>query len=320
MTRRTSAPSSNRTGRRPAPGFTLVELLVVIGIIVLLLALLSPMIARAYRNAERARVSADLNAISAALEAYKQDFNSYPVPSYNSTYGTATPTPSSGVAPQRPNPPTGAQLLCQALIGPCPKTDIRAGSQRPIQDGVDGAGFRVRRFPGVDGQMNTADDDLNSKAYPPYLETGRFKIGDPEDTSSTLTDPERYGLTFTILDRYRRAILYFPAHGKPNIRENNGFVGLQADRPLFWADDNPIEPNSPTQAALTLEKMRLFLGDTSKNGKIDGGEVAVFQGPYILWSTGPDETYGPIAGEAGDTNQLDAPDVDKCDDITNFRS
>ena len=66
---------------RPAKrrGFTLTEMLVVIGIIVLVLSIATPMIARAWRQGDRTRMAADLQAIATALEAYRQDHGSYPV-------------------------------------------------------------------------------------------------------------------------------------------------------------------------------------------------------------------------------------------------
>ncbi len=55
-------------------GFTLVEVLVTIGIIVLLISILLPMIISSIRTSERTKLKGDLNAIAMALEAYKQDF------------------------------------------------------------------------------------------------------------------------------------------------------------------------------------------------------------------------------------------------------
>src|SRR4051812_31455670 len=105
-----------KTGHAPksssSSGFTLVEMLVVIGIIVLLIGLLMPMISRAYRNAERAKVAGDMQAITTALEAYKQDMNQYP-PVVNNN---------------------GAQVLLQALLAP----------DSAAVDGADGFGFRPR--------------------------------------------------------------------------------------------------------------------------------------------------------------------------------
>ena len=81
----------------PRRGFTLMELLLVIGILVILAGILFPAITAAHRKAVRARTQADLQTIAVALEAYKADWGGYPtVDAQNS----------------------GAAALCRALIGP----------------------------------------------------------------------------------------------------------------------------------------------------------------------------------------------------------
>jgi prepilin-type N-terminal cleavage/methylation domain-containing protein len=85
-------------------GFTLVELLVVIGIIVLLAGLGLPMVLRAYKSGTKMRSQADLQTITTALNAYKQDFGEYP---------------------RVPVPNTGPAVLCMALVGPFGDGQIR---------------------------------------------------------------------------------------------------------------------------------------------------------------------------------------------------
>src|SRR5690348_14407494 len=69
--------------RRKREAFTLVELLVVIGILVALIAILLPAVNKAYKNAQRTSMQADLAAISQALDAYRNDFADYPRPDFN---------------------------------------------------------------------------------------------------------------------------------------------------------------------------------------------------------------------------------------------
>ena len=59
-------------------GFTLIELLVVMGIIVVLVTILVPVILGAWRRASETAQKADFQAISTALEQYKQDLGDYP--------------------------------------------------------------------------------------------------------------------------------------------------------------------------------------------------------------------------------------------------
>src|SRR5688500_17446134 len=84
----------------PRRAFTLIEILVVIGIIVLLAGILVPMVGRAMRQAKQTRTAADLQSIATALEAFKTDHGSYP---------GADPV----IAPN-----TGAAILGRYLNGP----------------------------------------------------------------------------------------------------------------------------------------------------------------------------------------------------------
>jgi prepilin-type N-terminal cleavage/methylation domain-containing protein len=68
------------TTKRQHRGFTLVEILVVIGIIVLLVGIAVPVYERARKQATRSRVAADLQAIATGLEAYYADYHEYPDP------------------------------------------------------------------------------------------------------------------------------------------------------------------------------------------------------------------------------------------------
>jgi prepilin-type N-terminal cleavage/methylation domain-containing protein len=83
--------------RRQRRGFTIIELLVTIGVIALLAGLLLPMVLRSYRQSGRMRVQGDLQVISTALAAYHQDFGDYP---------------------RYEGPNTGAAVLGKALVGP----------------------------------------------------------------------------------------------------------------------------------------------------------------------------------------------------------
>ena len=268
MIKQTSAPYVNTSrGRRAGDSraFTLVELLVVIGIIVLLIGLLTPMAMRSYRSAERTRVAGDLQAIANALEAYKQDHSAYP-----------QPDPLNTDAAKRT---LGSQILYRALIG----ADITG-----VNDGSPGPGFRIR---------------TGGKVWGPYLQSDRFRIANGK-----------------ILDRYRMPILYYAANGKPNINLPGGYIDdrsvTAAARPLYDVSQNKSDDRA---VGLNLVRFRLMLGDdTVINGGIDGApaadppETAAHTGPFILWSAGPDQLYGP------DANNVQ--EVERSDDITNFRS
>jgi prepilin-type N-terminal cleavage/methylation domain-containing protein len=197
--------------------FSIAELLVVIGIIGVLAALLLPAVGRARRAAARVAQGNDLQTIAVALEAYKQDFGDYPrvrreaAPAMLQVdYSVARSSPDQL---WRPNPQTGAELLCLALMGQAEQTDLVAAPMgyRARQDGANGLGFRARRqmAPGPDGVLGNADDIVQGKTYPPYLSADQFKIG-ARETDEVKTDPDLV-LHFNLLDRNNMPILYFPA-------------------------------------------------------------------------------------------------------------
>jgi prepilin-type N-terminal cleavage/methylation domain-containing protein/prepilin-type processing-associated H-X9-DG protein len=75
----------NQTPRRRRDGFTLVELLVVIGILVVLIAILLPALSRARQSALRVACSSNLRQIGVALVAYTSEHRGwYPAPAFGS--------------------------------------------------------------------------------------------------------------------------------------------------------------------------------------------------------------------------------------------
>lgn len=86
--------------------FTIVELITVVIIIAVLLGILLPSVAAIRAKAKEVAEKAQLNTISMALEAFKQDYGDYP-PSAVSFQTSTSATPNY----------CGAQELCEALLG-----------------------------------------------------------------------------------------------------------------------------------------------------------------------------------------------------------
>jgi prepilin-type N-terminal cleavage/methylation domain-containing protein len=331
--------------RRAPLGFTLVELLVVIGIIVLLIGILLPVLSHTIRQANRTRIASDLNAISSALDVYKQAFGDYP----RIIYSTSTPYDGTG---------SGAAVLGKALLGlggatnPTPvyastpytagqivgsgtasgpdyeaTTTVPTGNAPPnakywaaiplttAADGADGPGFRIR---GTQGTV-----------YGPYLQPDKFKT-----------------VGLAIADSYGNPILYFAANpSHPAVTSNTGTFGAGGSyvgtaqgvtpgnitpptgpcQSLYnYSDNDTVALNTaaggtPYIAAFSdIKVMEAMLGDYNMNGYIDNGETAASTAPFLLWSAGPDGLYGPVNfNNSADPNGV-KNQVIQCDDVTNF--
>ena len=327
---RSTQRSVNRA-RRPGgtyrSGFTLTEMLVVIGIVVLVLGITTPMVTRAWRAGDRTRTAADLQAIAGALEAYRQDHGDYP---------RVKGLPWPGATGANATEWLGARMLCRALIGPGPATataaEIAAGRI------PDGAGTRPPNGQATDPETQNGPgfrtrSATSGRVYGPYLPVDRFKLGDPNNPNVTTTQP---GL-WAILDRYNKPYLYFPASpAKPNINTRGdpantpGYIhtdpavtGGNSEFSLYDADDNlnAFSRTPGSVEAVAIQRLRLMLGDRNNNGIIDAslGETAATTEKFILWSAGPDELFGPDASMAEPKGALNYLDAEKCDDVTNFR-
>ena len=296
-----STPRYDSRGRRACragrAGFTLTEMLVVIGIIVLVLSIATPMVTRAWRSGDRARMSADLQAISTALEAYRQDHGMYP-----------RVAPAPGNVTQDWN---GARMLCRALIGPGPEFHTN------LDFIYDGAGTAILTQPGPGFRTRKSSDNRTAQGqvHGPYLKPDLFKMVDP----AGLAMPDVPG-HWALMDRYNRPILYYSANGKPNVKLDKGLLGdwdyIKPNPPKYNVRDN-----AHPDVTMPVQKLALMLGDYNMNGKVDVGEEVNAERPFLLWSAGPDEQFGPVAITTGAKDLTDdlKKKVQLADDVTNFR-
>jgi prepilin-type N-terminal cleavage/methylation domain-containing protein len=316
--------------RRPAAatrhaGFTLIEVLVAVGIIVLLSGLVLSGVLVAKKKATETRVRSDLALIGTALEAYKGDFGDYP------RFDDDDTPDSLNVQLDR-----GARLLCRALLSPGPAGpptaanplgfNVSVGNERGY-DGADGPGFRVR--PGGVG-----------KVYGPYIDSSKFKLGNPAAPIDTTTGLPKWDKNYftdaTILDINGSPILYYPA--TPGASPSVSYVmyalpagngNSQPVRPVYNCIDNgwygliTPTPTYPSAYLLSQNQMEYILGDRNMNynGKLTAPNQAVTTLPYLLWTAGADGHFGfgidpttntPLVPTAANANSL------KSDDITNF--
>jgi prepilin-type N-terminal cleavage/methylation domain-containing protein len=245
------ATNSPRHRRR---AFTLVELLVVVGIIVVLLAILLPMLTSVRKKATRTRIAMDLQNLSQCLEHYRQDFKDYPPVDMSATNPILLHGPADRI---------GAVTLCWALLAPGPATTTATLGG----DGADGPGFRVR---GTQGQT-----------YGPYIQTEKYNITGTSDWDSTINDVRG------------NPYLYFRANPVASINAAGAYVGdtklTPTPVPMYDHAENTMANSTHVFQPQDMQKI---LGDANLDGGINTGESAATTAPYILWSAGSDEIWG----------------------------
>jgi prepilin-type N-terminal cleavage/methylation domain-containing protein len=144
-------------------GFSLVELLIVVAIILIITAIAIPNLLRARIRANEASAVSSIRTINTAQVTYA---NAYPEVGYASDLATLG-APSSGTAPSSAH----AALLDWVLgcaTQPCPKSGylfsiVNVGSTPVSSYGVTG----VPRDVGVSGQRGFCSDNMNPLKYDP---------------------------------------------------------------------------------------------------------------------------------------------------------
>ena len=303
MTRRATAIVPRR--RR---AFTLVELIVVMGIIAVLAALVLPMIGSVTTQADRAAQRAALASIEQALEAYQGDFGD--VPRF-AAVGHPSGDPEDGAALNN-DTDRGARLLARALFGPAPKLDpdlegepVDSVTQEQLlaafQDGVDDFGTRGELQVVTDPQTGTPHFFRPGKNYGPYLEPERWRLSVHDHDADPDTD-DQFWYPTAILDRNDKPVLYYPALARtPDIYADENFVD---STPSFVLGQTPTRQGSlynsyDNRGRLDERTLRIMLGDLhdedpypddellkpenwTPNGQINEYEEAAMTGPFLL--------------------------------------
>jgi len=225
---------SNRGSNRFLTGFTLVELLTVLGIIALLVGLLLPALGWVRRVARETKQKVQLTTIGLALEAFKNDYGDYP----NS---------------DSLNDPdySGAQILCEALLG------------------WDLLGFHPYSHFVSDGGGIYSNDEVNLRERRgPYLElatANAFRLGD----NSSRLDPD--GLFADTTPLNPDTFVLCDAFGVKPI--TIGIKTVKAGTPILYYRANTssktIDPPDPHQARIynVLDNYDLIALNRMTDGK-----------------------------------------------------
>lgn len=285
--------------RRVQPGFTLVELLVVIGIIAILASLLLVGLSRWRIQAEIARVRMDFAAIAAALDAYRMDMGDYPRDWWLASYD-------------------GSDIRGTTRLG-----DYLVGPGDASVDGADGPGFRTNRSGG--------------RVWGPYLPPDRFNVVKSSLRQWNLLD--RWGTPiqyFPVWKELRQNVSSASASNPQQIGPIYGKGDANLGAAIFDERDGDLGRWAYGTRTGEGRAMIAMVGDDNGNNYIDTnlGELYRPQTPYIFISAGRDGKFANVGQDLNglpDSNYndprgityIDGPNVmkwlrDKSDDIYNF--
>ncbi|MCY2953398.1 MAG: type II secretion system protein [Planctomycetota bacterium] len=289
---------------RPRGGFTLVELLVVIGIIGILVGLLIPVVSKVKKSAYRADTASQISVIQGAINAYYGVFQAYPGPfDHLDLYGSS-PSPLTNTGA---NPITMAENLVLGLLGGVQR-DPKKLVYNPDQVGAGPRSLNLSNPKAYEPFLSKFDGWLSNRSSPFKDMTGQTPC-----TDSNV--PE-------FIDRY-------PSEAMPilYLRARKGAAGIISDRTpskLYQYSILQIGPYVGIQKPTTINGIRqatkdgkhgLFaMGDVSaKAGAGPNDALPYFKDPnasenqnlkdptqgvprskdgYILISAGPDRIYG----------------------------
>ncbi len=270
-------------GQGKSRGFSLIELLVVIGIIGVLIGILVPTISSVRRSAKIANTQAQIAAISNACERYYQDFAAYPgIFSNDSVIGGAPATIPAGVSM--------SENLVLSLMG-------------GIYNNAGPITFDAARV----GKGAVSLSTLNPKQYPVYLDLPAADLSSGAGNVNANTDvPE-------IVDRFDvpRPVLYLRARvGASGVVGDNGVplagqYDLKQITPYIQtaAPKDGLEivgANLTLPVGMTELEALLYFRNPAMGGVDNASSTPKQKDSYILISAGADRLYGTI------------------DDITNF--
>ena len=258
-----------------AAGFTLIEVLVVLSIIVLLIAILIPAAILAERYAYSSATQGDLAAIGQALSVYHSDFNMYPDSDLCASVTNLYPkAPNGGILSRHAD-----DYLAECLLGYLPGIADGYPASGPAYTGT-GVGSA---FP------NTAGFTMQpyKKVYGPYMPTNAQNIT-PDSTNNYYFSgdfPPTAGVPLPIL--------YFSATPSPS---SDYVFGATPGQGIFCSADDPGgapsgpvplttgTPPIPNPASLFLK----LIGDKTGTNNASGGTITG-RNSYLLVAPGPSQ-------------------------------
>ena len=273
---------------RRAAGFTLIEILVVLSIIVLLIAILVPAAILAERYAYSSATQGDLAAIGQALSVYHSDFNMYPDSDlcYSPPGGYLYPsTPGGGIPGGNAD-----EYLAECLLGYLPGVADGYPFNVPVGNPPYlGTATAAGSFP------NTAGFTMApyKKVYGPYMPTNAQNLVFVPSVSGTNEGNYYFSGDFPPTAGVPSPILYFSATTSPSTSQ---IFGATPGVGVFCSGDDPgTIPDATTTMQSPATAANLFfqlIGDKTGTNNAAGGTITG-RNSYLLVAPGPSQlAYG----------------------------
>lgn len=253
-------------------GFSLIELIVVVGIILILVSILIPALGGARMSVQTADSKSQLASLSTACESYYQIFQAYPGPVSEKSIAANT-----GVI-------SGNQNLLIGLGRKSADTDAKAGGTTTEIKGSSTPAFDV--FVDTKGTQSPTDfsrNGTNGVPYPAYS----FSTKDYHPTTKLNDLP-------VLVDRYKESmpLLYYRKYvGRTDMTAGGTSAAYEqnANKVFYGSEATPVTSgigSSFAQEAITDAKFKTMLGN-----KMDSTNYMP-KGGYVLVSAGADHLYG----------------------------
>lgn len=246
-------------------GFTVLELMTVVGVILVLIGILIPVVNVALRNSKRNAIIAMTNAIKTGLQQYESDFSGFPPSDYREL-GDKVGDKMDGWE--------GGEILTQMMIG---HLSNRKNDGAPL-DGYQGLGFRANFDKG--------------RVYGPYVD-----IRSDENITESPISGHDNALVFTVVGSgVKTPILYYKGRSSTAFRSgpfDKSSSILGADGRFNTKDNERLADPDGKSSGKVLEYLKLDREDDGPTDEFkDSLRASMNTAKYLLIGAGVDDIFG----------------------------